>query len=170
MRYLRQGVIMRKLYGSITIFLLTMFLMACSQSPTEPVAEESPSFYIPDWESGKSLVLSFTWVDTSGDGDVVYSGSAVSIAGRIDSIWFNFPQRCDQNLYFTITTDSVNISSTNPTLSSAHVVYEGSILSGHYTYGFEVNMNIENKSTYAVQVTPSADLPAPVMAYIRIEY
>jgi len=161
---------MRKINILLITPLLSILIAACSQAPTEPVVEEQPGFYVPDWEHGKSLVLSFTWVDTSGDGDILYSGSAVSMAGRIDSIWFNFPKRCDQNLNFIIAADSINTGNTNPAISGAQVVHEGTIFPGQYAYGFEINQNIENKSTFTVQVTPSANLPVPVMAYIRIEY
>ncbi len=161
---------MRVKYTLLSILSLLMLIVACSQNPTDPVVEEEPSFYIPDWEDGKSLVLSFTWIDTSGNGNVIYSGSAVSMAGTLDSIWFNFPQTCNQNLSFTISADSTNSSSTNTTSAGALVVYEGNIEAGHYTYGFEVNRQIEHKSTYLVQVTPVVNLSTPVMAYLRIEY
>jgi hypothetical protein len=167
----KTGVVMRRIYFILVTISLAAIIAACSQSPVEPVvAEEPPSFYVPDWISGKSLVLSYTWIDTSGSGDIIYSGSVVSTAGRIDSVWFNFPQRCDQDLDFTIIADSLTIENDNPTLSGALIVHEGSILSGRYSYGFEVNQIVDRKSTYRIEVTPSANLPAPVMAYLRIEY
>ncbi len=161
---------MRRKYLIILTISLAAIIAACSQSPVEPVVEEPPSLYVPDWEYGKSIVLSYTWVDTSGSGDIIYSGSLVSTAGRIDSIWFNFPQRCDQNLDFTIIADSLAVNNDNPTLTGALVVHEGRILAGRYSYGFEINRTIDRKSTYRIEVSPVAVLPAPVMAYLRIEY
>ena len=161
---------MRTKYALLSIFSLLMLIMACSQNPTEPVVEEQPSFYIPDWEDGKSLVLSFTWIDTSGDGDVTYSGSAVSMAGILDSIWFNFPQVFDQHLTFSIIATSQAGSTSNSPVSNAQIVYEGSINAGKYTYGYEVNRRVEETSTYSIQVTPLDNIATPIKAYLRIKY
>lgn len=162
---------MRNKYRLLIMILPALLFAACSQSPTGPaVAEETPDLYVPVWENGKSVVLSFSWIDTSGNGDITYSGSAVSMSGRIDSVWFNFPNRCDQEINFSITADSVAAGTANSTITGIRVVYEGNIVSGQYSYGFEVNQLVEQKSTYAVRIISAGSIPAPVMAYMRIVY
>jgi hypothetical protein len=162
---------MRNKYRLLIMMLPALLIAACSQAPTGPVVEEeTPNLYVPVWDNGKSVVLSFTWIDTSGNGDVVYSGSGVSMSGRVDSVWFNFPDRCEQEINFSITADSIAAGTVNSSITGITVVYEGYIASGHYSYGFEVNQLVEHKSTYAVRIISAGSMPAPVMAYMRIVY
>ena len=161
---------MRNKYRLLIMILLALFIGACSQSPTGPVAEKPPYLYVPVWENGKSVVLSFSWTDTSGNGDVTYSGSGVSMAGKIDSVWFNFPDKCNQDITFSITADSATAGAASNSITGIQVVYEGHITPGYYSYGYKVNQLVAQKSTYAVRIVSAGSIPTPVMAYMRIVY
>jgi len=162
---------MRNRYFILTISVLIIFILACSQSsPTDPVVDEKPEPYIPDWTPGESIVLSYAWADTSGDGQASYFGSAVTIAGCLDSIWFNFPERCGVTVDFAVLAENPAESSQNHNITGANVVYSGTINAGNYLYAFAITQNVETACTYKIQLNSEGTFPLPLMSYLRIEY
>ena len=158
-------------YFILVVLLLMTFILACSQSsPTDAVVEEKPEPYIPDWTPGESIVLSYAWADTSGDGQASYFGSAVTIAGRLDSIWFNFPRRCGVTIDFAILAENSAEGSQNPGITGVNVVYAATINAGKYLYAFAIDQNVESASIYKIQLNSEGTFPLPLMGYLRVEY
>ena len=120
------------------IILVIAILMACSQNPTESIEQPKPEPYIPAWIPGESIVLSYAWVDTSGEGDILYNDNGVTLAGHLDSIWFNFSEPCNQDMDFSIIAEYDPVANKSHTGASSAIIYQSTIKAGKYLYGFEV--------------------------------
>ena len=151
-------------YKNILLIILGGLLMfACAKNPTEQTLEQKPDDYIPDWQPGMSVVLNYTWADTSGDGDPEYFGSTVATAGHVDSVWFNFNDILVVELDYAV----VAIPASG---GSAITLRSGEIPLGKYHYGFNIDKTINEASEFRIILTAYGRYPLPLSAYLRVTY
>ena len=161
---------MKLKYYVIILISIVTFLLACSQNPTESKVEPKPEPYIPTYIPGESIVLSYTWVDTSGEGDILYYDDGVTLAGRLDSIWFNFSEPCNQDMEFSIIAEFNPAANKSQSSAASALIYQGTIKAGKYIYGFDIDEGVDLVSTYQVQISYNKSFPLPLTAYLRLEY
>lgn len=145
------------------IIVVGMLMFACAKNPTEQALEQKPDNYIPDWQPGMSVVLNYTWADTSGDGDPEYFGSTVTTAGHVDSVWFNFNEILIVDIDYAVV--AIPASGGN-----AVTLTSGAIPLGKYQYGFNIDKTIANASQFRIVLTAYGRFPLPLSAYLRVTY
>ena len=151
-------------YTNVLIMIMAgLLIFACTKNPTEETLLEKPPDYVPDWQPGMSVVLSYTWQDTSGDGNPEYFGSTVATAGHVDSVWFNFNEMLDVEMDYAVVAMPVSGGSA-VTLSS------GPIPVGNYQYRFSIDKSISTASEFRIVLTAYGRYPLPLLAYLRVDY